>query len=205
MTLIDERPAGADHGIRAATPADAPRIAATLAAAFTDDPVFRWISPHDGRRRAMLPAFFGVYADAFLRYGETETDDRVAGAAQWAALGVEPLDAEPSYAERLDDIVGVDGGRLARLIECFEEHAPQEPHAHLQFLGVRPERQRAGLGGALMAPGLERLDRAGVPVYTEATSDRNRPLYERHGFRAHGAIDVPGGPRAWRMWREPTG
>lgn len=203
MTLIDERAAAA-HPIRPATGPDAARIAAALAAAFTDDPVFRFFSPHDARRRAMLPAFFGVYADAFLRHGEVDVDEPGAGAALWSALGVEPLEADPSYAERLDDIVGPDGDRLARVIESFEEHAPREPHAHLQFLGVRPERQGAGLGGALMAPGLNRLDRAGVPVYFEATSDRNRVFYERHGFRAHGAIRVPGGPHCWRMWRDPV-
>lgn len=205
MTLIDERAAAA-HRIRAATGADAARIATALAAAFADDPVFRWLSPDDGRRRAMLPAFFGVHADAHLRHGEVETDERVAGAALWAAPGVEPLGAEPEYAQRLDHIVGgVEGERLAIIDELFEEHAPREPHAHLQFLGVRPERRGLGLGGALMAPGLERLDRDGVPVYFEATSDQNRAFYERHGFRAHGAIPLPDGPSLWRMWRDPAG
>jgi predicted N-acetyltransferase YhbS len=69
---------------------------------------------------------------------------------------------------------------------------------------VRPERQGAGIGGALIAPGLERCDREAVPAYLEATSDRNRALYERHGFRAHGRIALPGGPALWRMWRDPS-
>ena len=55
-----------------------------------------------------------------------------------------------------------------------------------------------------MTPVLERCDRDGVPAYLEATSDRNRPLYERHGFRAHGAIPLPDGPLLWRMWRDPV-
>jgi len=32
----------------------------------------------------------------------------------------------------------------------------------------------------------------------------NRALYERHGFRAHGHIPLPDGPRLWRMWRDPV-
>jgi hypothetical protein len=55
-----------------------------------------------------------------------------------------------------------------------------------------------------MAPVLERCDRDGAAVYLEATSDRNRALYERHGFRAHGDIRLPDGPSLWRMWRDPV-
>ena len=58
--------------------------------------------------------------------------------------------------------------------------------------------------GPLRAPILQRCDRNGVPAYLEATSDRNRALYECHGFRAHGAIPLPDGPALWRMWRDPV-
>jgi GNAT superfamily N-acetyltransferase len=122
----------------------------------------------------------------------------------WAAPGIDPIGAEPAYIERLEDIVGVDAPRLFEIVEMFEAQAPEEPYYHLQFLGVLPERQGVGLGGALMAPILERCDRDGVPAYLEATSDRNRALYERHGFRAHGDIPLPDGPALWRMWREPA-
>ncbi len=207
MTLVNDEavlaPAVAAT-IRAATRADAPHISSALAAAFEDDPVFRWFSPDDGRRRAMLPGFFGVFVDAYLSHGETYTDAGVAGGALWAAPGTDPLTAEPVHAERLEEIVGSDAPRMFEIVELFDEHAPQQPHRHLQFLGVAPQRQGAGLGGALMAPVLGRCDRDGVPAYLEATSDRNRAMYERHGFRAQGAIPLPGGPMLWRMWREPA-
>lgn len=191
------------HPVRLAARDDASRLAAAMAAAFYDDQVFRWFSPNHGRRRAMLPSFFDVFVEAYLAHGETYADDDGAGGALWAAPDTDPLGAEPVYAERLEEIVGVDAPRMFEIVELFEAHAPREPHYHLQFLGVRPERQGAGIGGALMAPILERLDRDGVPAYLEATSDRNRAMYERHGFRAHGAIPLPGGPTLWRMWRDP--
>jgi GNAT superfamily N-acetyltransferase len=199
MTLVN-----AKQTVAPAARGDAPRLAATLAAAFYDDPVFRWFSPDDRRRGAMLPSFFDVFVEAFGIHGATYTDDDVAGAALWAAPGTDPLGAEPGYAERLEAIAGVDAARLFEIVELFEARAPQQPHHHLQFLAVRPERQGAGLGGALMAPGLQRCDREGAPAYLEATSDRNRALYERHGFRADGAIPLPGGPTVWRMWRDPV-
>jgi ribosomal protein S18 acetylase RimI-like enzyme len=216
MTLVnDERDAAEavsapvtdrapQHRIGRAGPDDASRIAASLAVAFYDDPVFRWFSPDDHRRGGMLPRFFAVFAEAYLSHGETYTDGGAAGAALWAAPSTDPLSAEPVYAERLEEIAGIDAPRLFEIVELLEANAPQHPHYHLQFLGVRPEQQGAGLGAALMAPMLERCDRDGVPAYLEATSDRNRALYERHGFRARGDIGVPDGPALWRMWREPV-
>jgi GNAT superfamily N-acetyltransferase len=193
------------HRIRKAARDDARRVATALTAAFYDDRVFRWFSPDDHRRGAMLPGFFDVFVEAYSVHGEAYTGDDVAGAALWAAPGTDPIGMDPVYAERLGAIAGVDAQRLFEVVEILEAHAPQEPHYHLQFLGVLTERQGVGLGGALMAPILQRCDRNGVPAYLEATSDRNRALYERHGFRAHGAIPLPDGPALWRMWRDPVG
>jgi GNAT superfamily N-acetyltransferase len=216
MTLVNDERAPATAGdspvtdrppearIGSAARGDAARLAASLAAAFYDDPVFRWFSPHDQRREAMLPDFFGVFVDAYLSHGETYIDDAGSGGALWAAPDSDPLGAEPVYAERLEAIAGVDAPRLFEIVELLEGHSPHEPHYHLQFLGVRPERQGAGLGAALMAPILQRCDRDGTPAYLEATSDRNRALYERHGFRARGDIPLPSGPALWRMWRDPV-
>jgi ribosomal protein S18 acetylase RimI-like enzyme len=182
---------------------DATQLTAALAAAFYDDPVFRWFARDDRRRRDMLPGFFDVFVSAYLTNGDTYADADVLGAALWAAPGTDPVADEPVCIQRLEEIAGIDAPRLFEVVELFEAQAPQEPHYHLQFLGVRPERQGAGLGGALIAPMLARCDRDGTPAYLEATSDRNRALYERHGFRAHGAIALPNGPDVWRMWRDP--
>ncbi len=43
-----------------------------------------------------------------------------------------------------------------------------------------------------------------MPAYHEATTLRNRALYERHGYVNQGEIALPdGGPTLWRMWRDP--
>jgi GNAT superfamily N-acetyltransferase len=216
MTLVNHERAAADaagapltdgapkHQIGRAGRDDAKRLAASLALAFYDDPVFRWFSPDDRRREGMLPHFFDVFVEAYLSHGETYTDDAAAGTALWAAPSTDPLSGEPRYAERLEQLAGIDAPRLFEIVELLEANAPQQPHYHLQFLGVRPEQQGGGLGGALITPMLKRCDRDGVPAYLEATSDRNRALYERHGFRASGAIPLPGGPALWRMWRDPV-
>jgi ribosomal protein S18 acetylase RimI-like enzyme len=206
MTLVDSGRASEQKlRVDVAGRNDGARLAHTLARAFADDPVFRWFSPDDGRRAAMLPAFFAVFVEAFLRRGEVYTGEAGAGAALWSGPGVDPVGADAAYGARLADVAGEDAGRLFEVVERLEAHAPVEPHHHLQFLGVAPERQGVGLGGALMAPMLERCDRDRAAAYLEATSDRNRALYERYGFRAHGSIRLPDGPALHRMWRDPAG
>jgi hypothetical protein len=42
-----------------------------------------------------------------------------------------------------------------------------------------------------------------VWAYLDATSERNKRLYERHGFEGGGEYGPDGGPPLWPMWREP--
>jgi ribosomal protein S18 acetylase RimI-like enzyme len=86
----------------------------------------------------------------------------------------------------------------------MDNHHPHQPHEYLWFLGVVPAAQGRGVGSALITPVLERADEAGYPAYLEATSPRNRALYERHGFRAGAPFAVAGGPPLWPMWRDPA-
>ncbi|MDP9345553.1 MAG: GNAT family N-acetyltransferase, partial [Actinomycetota bacterium] len=44
----------------------------------------------------------------------------------------------------------------------------------------------------------------GLPAYLEASSPRNRALYERHGFSVTEELKLPrNGPPLWLMWRDP--
>ena len=48
------------------------------------------------------------------------------------------------------------------------------------------------------------LDERGEPAYLEASGERSRDLYLRHGYQPRGApYHLPGGPAMWPMWREP--
>jgi ribosomal protein S18 acetylase RimI-like enzyme len=68
-------------------------------------------------------------------------------------------------------------------------------------VGVVPQVQCAGLGGALLRRGLERADAQRMPAYLEATNWRNAKLYRRFGFEVSGIVDVPGYPKIIAMWR----
>ncbi|MDN5796673.1 MAG: GNAT family N-acetyltransferase [Intrasporangium sp.] len=75
----------------------------------------------------------------------------------------------------------------------MQSKLPEQPHAHLVFLGTDPTRQGEGLGTRLLQMTLPPLDRAGIPAYLEATTPRNRALYLRHGFVDIDTIHLPGG------------
>jgi GNAT superfamily N-acetyltransferase len=98
----------------------------------------------------------------------------------------------------------MDHTKVTELIALLDAHHPHEPHEYLWFVGVVPAARGRGIGSALMAPVLQRADRAGVPAYLEATSPRNKALYERHGFRATAPITVGGTPPIWPMYRPPA-
>jgi hypothetical protein len=50
---------------------------------------------------------------------------------------------------------------------------------------------------------LEAADRQGEPAYLEATSPRNRALFERHGFAVVDELRTGDCPPVWAMWRRP--
>ena len=198
------RAAATERPIRAprkAAAADLSALSGTLAAAFFDDPVFGWGMPAADRRREILPAFFATVSEAYLPHGEIYTTDDLVAAAVWAPPGIE--DDGDRLAAALGEVSGEYAQTLFEAFELMDEQHPRDPHHYLFFLGTRPEWQAQGIGSALMKPMLDRCDRDGMPAYLEATSERNRRLYLRHGFDVTGEIRLPDGPSMWPMWREP--
>jgi GNAT superfamily N-acetyltransferase len=191
---------------RKAVAADRSVATTTLSRAFSDDPVFEWAVPDGARRARLLADFFAVFVDAYARHDETYVVGGALGVALWAPPGVAPVapDDEEAFGESLATILGPDAERSAEITALLEGSHPQTPCWYLQFLAVDPARQGQGLGSALLGPMLGRCDRDGVPAYLEATSPRNRALYERQGFVVVDELTLTDGPSLWTMWREPV-
>jgi GNAT superfamily N-acetyltransferase len=204
------RPAIDGSDIRKLTADEVPRIATALARAFEDDPVMSWIFRKDSERLARLERAFGLFLRRiWLPREECYAADRLFGAALWLPPNTWHLGVVDQL-RLLPSMIGVTGGnlpRLSRVLNIIEKKHPKEPpHYYLAVLGVEPELQGRGFGGALMQPVLARCDREGVPAYLESSKRRNVVLYERHGFRVVEEVRLPkGGPPLWRMWREPAG
>ena len=185
---------------RKATAGDLSHVTDTLALSFYDDPVVTWCMEDGSRRRELLPGFFRAVASSYLAYDQTYSVDEGVSAAVWAPPGAEDDEELPTV---LGEVVEEYAERLFEIFALMEDKHPTEPHHYLFLLGTRPEWQGRGLGSSLMGPVLEVCDRDGAPAYLEATSERNKQLYLRHGFEVTGEIPLPDGPTMWPMWRSP--
>ena len=194
--------------IRRANLTDAPRLAQTLASAFQDDPVIAWIFPDQRRRRAVLPAFmeFRLRNLAFPHDQVWTTTDEAAAAVWLPPPGRWQLSL-PQRLRLLPALVRFLGLRTASILaglERMEARHPQDrAHWYLFVLGTEQAAQGRGLGSALLAHMLARVDADGLAAYLESSSERNLALYGRHGFEVTSEVVLPGGPTIWPMWREP--
>lgn len=204
LTSVSRDIGAYERHVRRARTADLGPVAWVLAAALHDDPTVSWLVPDAGRRRATLPSVMELFAEHVQPHGENHTNESGTGAALWLPPeAVASPAAEEWLASGLAALAGDDLPRWDRLRE-IGAHRPAEPHYYLMLHGVIPDRQGAGIGTALLHAVLDRADREHVPAYLEATSPRNRALYERHGFAVTRELRCDDCPPLWAMWRPPA-
>jgi GNAT superfamily N-acetyltransferase len=179
----------------------------TLVGAFQSDPVFEWMLPEQTERETMVPALFNVWVDAYLRHESFVIGEGgVEGVALWAPPGVDAMEDDDNAA--LEALAGAMSPesveRMITVTSMFDStHPHDEPLWYLHFLGTQPDHQGKGHGSMLLRRVLDRADELGQPAYLDATSARNRALYERHGFVCIAEHRLPDGPTTSAMWREP--
>ncbi|HWH33308.1 MAG TPA: GNAT family N-acetyltransferase [Egibacteraceae bacterium] len=205
MPAADEAQPVTKVRVRKATASDVAGLAAVMGRAFQEDPVLAWGMPDEAGRRANGARYFELVARLhYLPLGETYVTEDLQAAALWAPPG--QWKASPMTGVRILPFLvrATKFGRALKILKLLEhKHAElREPHFHLFAVGTDPLRQGRGYGGALLRHVLDRCDEQGMPAYLEATTERNRALYLRHGFRVMEELRLPeGGPPFWRMWR----
>ncbi len=91
--------------------------------------------------------------------------------------------------------------------EALREFELDQPHYHLNLIGVRPSHRGRGLGRRLLEEVHRRSARdpvsCGVTLNTE--DPLNVALYQRFGYRVLGHAHVSGELESWYMFREGGG
>ena len=192
------------RSVREAGVGDLEQVSATLADAFTTDPILQWLAPSersDKQLRRLIEIELAYYV---FPAGRVLTTDDFRGANLELPPGRWEMTVPLSGAVGFVRVFGPRLPRARRLQRLFESNHLQEPHYYIRYLGVATRFQGQGLGTALLRPTLDRCDKEGVHAYLEASSERSAALYERLGFVHLGELEVPNGPRFWPMRRPPA-
>lgn len=192
---------------RLATAADAAAITATLSAAFDADPLWSWAFPDDERRPAQYTAFFGLFVESALPNGWIWMTDQAASVAVWTPPGKSELsdEAEAKLEPFLSAELGAHAEPVLRVMEEFDAARPDGDFYYLSLLGTHPDHRGRGLGIALLAANLARIDSEGMPAYLESSNPANNARYERLGFKPRTKFSTPEGRHTvTTMWREPS-
>lgn len=198
---VDARP------LRHALRRDLSDIVELWVEAFADDPYLRWIQPDDERWTTFGAAWMTFIVDLVFERGHTYLADPVDVAVAWvppdvAVVGPDDVARGRSIiAEHAGEALADDA--LSTIMNA-RAHALDEPHWTLQYIGVRPGRQGAGLGAAAMAPILSVCDAEVLACGLVSTNPKNVPFYERHGFRVDAEVPTSDGAAVMRpMHRIP--
>jgi GNAT superfamily N-acetyltransferase len=185
-----------------------------LAESFRDYPVMRYVlgdGANYGRRLLTLVGFF--VAARVLRQEPVLGVRDGAGQIAAAAIVTLPRSApEPEALTRRREVVWAELGAGARArYEAYgdtcRQFTIQEPHHHLNMIGVRPAHTGRGLARLLLdtvqSLAQEDADSAGVSLTTETS--RNVPFYQHFGYRLLGRARIAEGLDTWGFFRERHG
>ena len=184
-----------------ATPADQNQVIDTVTAAFISDPILRWEFRDEHQYLTYFPRLVSALAGGAFDRGTAYSVEAFSGVALWLPPGAHSDEAMGALMK--EAIPASEQKEIFEFLEQIGEYHPTDQHWYLPIIGVDPTRQGRGYGSALLRHGLKTCDAQGVPVYLEATSERNKRLYERHGFEANGVIQYGSSPPMWPMLRRP--
>lgn len=196
-----------DVAVRVASPdGDLDAVTRVISLAFHEDPTWSWAFPDAARRQTQYAVFWMFVIAGAMRYPWVLLTERCEVAAVWIPPGGTELAADD--AERvgplLEELVGPRATDVLELLGRFDAaHPREEPHYYLSLLGTHPAHAGRGLGMALLAENLRRIDREHMPAYLESSNPANNHRYERHGFVKTGQFyppssDIP----ITTMWRD---
>lgn len=188
--------------VKTAKVSDESAVMDALKLAFAADPAVRWIWPDPQEYLSNFSRFAGVFGGKAFECESAHYVGNYYGAALWLPPNVHP------DVEKLLELVQSTGSDDAKkdgptVIEKMGSYHPKEPHWYLPLLGVDPLHHGKGLGSVLLQHALAVCDRDNKFAYLESSNSRNITLYERHGFKLLGTIQVNKSPTIYPMLWKP--
>jgi GNAT superfamily N-acetyltransferase len=178
-------------------------VIATLTEAFASDPVWSRAFPLPAQREV----WWRFWVGAAVPQGWVRVLEDAAAAAVWIPPGGRECAAEDEAHVRplLEVLVGERADTVLETLDRFEAHHPRDaPHYYLSLLGTATAQRGRGLGMALLAENLERIDHERMPAYLESSNPANLGRYESVGFAPREEFTIPGDSTVvTTMWREP--
>jgi GNAT superfamily N-acetyltransferase len=189
--------------VRVATAVDVQQVTTTFTEAFADDPVWSWAFPDP----AKLQVWWRFWTAAAVPQGWVRLTANVEAAALWIPPGGhECAPQDEAHVEPLvRALTGDRAGAVLETLDRFELNHPREvPHYYLSLLGTASAHRGHGLGMALLAENLQRIDEQHAAAYLESSNPANLERYQRVGFDPTGEFSLPEGPvKVTTMWRPP--
>ncbi len=174
--------------ITVATPADREVVVSCLVAAFSKDPVLRYLFPEEATYPRYAAAFFGHLFDKRVRKRTIWTIERGASTAIW-----EPPRTQD---DSLDDDLSAQlpAGQLARVLaydRAVHAALPTGPFWYLGVLATHPASTGRRWGHAVMNAGLRRAAADGLPAVLETSNPANVEIYRRAGWQVVRTVTEP--------------
>ncbi|MFI5694369.1 GNAT family N-acetyltransferase [Kribbella sp. NPDC051586] len=187
--------------VREATESDVDAAVGTLTRALVDYPMSRACVDPDGYLER-LTEYHRLFVEAIgLPHGRVWVTEDVSAVAVWFPPDM-PADAFAPHTAAFQELAGSRAALNAEYGQAIGIFHPRDPVWLLALAAVDPDRQRQGLGHAVIEPGLAVADAAHSPAFVETQDPANVGFYESFGFTTIAELELPHhGPTHYSMYR----
>jgi ribosomal protein S18 acetylase RimI-like enzyme len=88
-------------------------------------------------------------------------------------------------------VIGI--SRVSQVLKreaMIKSNHPKNPISYLWFIGVKCQRQKKGIGSALIKELIDECELLKRPIYLETSMDRNLPFYKKFGFEIFHSLQL---------------
>lgn len=167
-------------------------IVAMLTDAFHDNQSVNYVVKQDRKRMERIRALMDYSFEMCWNWGQVFISEDKAAAALLLEPHRKQTNLKAIWLDLQLALKAIGLGRVARVLARearIEAHHPKEPFLYLWFIGVAAEAQGQGIGSQLLGEVIQKSETSGYPLYLETSTERNLPLYQRHGFETYAEQD----------------